>query len=73
MRVTERYNRVDHDTIVYDMTVSDPKAYSQPIVVPQRTMKLKPHQEIEEQPCVWSQENAFAKRIRDPATQTPAK
>jgi hypothetical protein len=73
MRVTERYHRVDHDTILYDMTVTDPTAYSQPIVVPQRIMKLKPRGEIEEQPCVWSQENAFAKRIREPAAQKPAK
>jgi hypothetical protein len=53
--------------------VSDPKAYSKPIVAPQKTMKLKPHEEIEELPCVWSQENEFAKRIREPAAHKPAK
>jgi hypothetical protein len=73
MRVTERYHRVDHDTIVYDMTVTDPKAYTKPIVAQQRIMKLKPHEEIEEQPCVWSLENEFAKRIREPAARNPAK
>jgi len=73
MRVTERYRRVDHDTILYNITVSDPKAYSKPIVAPQKTMKLKPHEEIEELPCVWSQENEFAKRIREPAAHKPAK
>ena len=73
MRVTERYHRVDHDTIVYDMTVTDPMAYTKPIVAPQRIMKLKPHEEIEEQPCVWSLENEFAKRIREPAAHNPAK
>jgi hypothetical protein len=73
MRVTERYRRVDHDTMLYDITVADPKAYTKPIVAPQKTMKLKPHEEIEEQPCVWSQENEFAKRIREPATHNPAK
>jgi hypothetical protein len=36
-------------------------------------MKLKPHEEIEEQPCVWSQENEFTQRIRKPAATTPAK
>jgi hypothetical protein len=73
MRVTERYRRVAHDTMLYDITVADPKAYTKPIVAPQKTMKLKPHEEIEEQPCVWSQENEFAKRIREPATHNPAK
>ncbi len=72
MRVTERYRRVDHDTLLYNITVTDPKAYSKPVPGPQRIFKLKPGAEIEEQPCVWSQENDFAKRIREPAAK-PAK
>jgi hypothetical protein len=36
-------------------------------------MKLKSAEEISEQPCVWSQENEFAQRIRNPATPQPAK
>ena len=67
MRVTERYHRVDHDTILYDITVTDPKAYAKPIVGPQRTMKLRPKEELEELVCVWSDENAFTRRIREPA------
>jgi hypothetical protein len=73
MRITERYHRVDRDTIVYDMTITDPMAYTKPVVAPRRTMKLKSHEEIEEQPCVWSQENEFTQRIREPATHKPAK
>ena len=73
LRVTERYRRVDHDTILYTITVTDPQAYSQPITGPQKTMKLKPHAEIEELPCVWSEENSFAKRIREPAAIKPTK
>jgi hypothetical protein len=69
MLVTERYHRVDRDTIRYDITVYDPKAYTKPIVGPQRTMKLKPDAEIQELPCVWSDENSFAKRIREPAAK----
>ena len=72
MRVTERYQRVDHDTIVYNITVTDPKAYAKPVVGPQRLMKLKPNAEIQELPCVWSEENSFTKRIREPAAK-PAK
>jgi len=73
MRVTERYHRTDHDTILYDITVSDPKAYTRPVVAPQRIMKLRPHQEIEEFVCVASDEQAFSKRINEPATKTPGK
>jgi hypothetical protein len=67
MRVTERYRRVDHDTIVFDLTVTDPTAYTQPVVARQRILKLKPKEEIGEQPCVWSLENEFTQRIRNPA------
>jgi len=73
MRVTERYRRVDHDTILYNITVDDPKAYTRPIVGPQRTMKLRPKAEMEELVCVWSEENSFAKRIREPAAAQPKK
>ena len=68
MHITERYNRVDHDTIIYDLTISDPKAYAKTIVTPHRTLKLKPTGEIAEYPCVWTEENSFTKRIREPAT-----
>ena len=73
MHITERYNRVDHDTIIYDMTISDPEAYARPIVSPQRVLKLKPTGEINEYPCVYSEENEFTQRIREPATPKPAK
>ncbi len=73
MRIVERYRRVDQDTLSYDMTITDPKAYTKPVVTPHRTMKLKPNEEISEQPCVWSQENEFAQRIRNPATPKPGK
>ena len=73
MRVTERYHRVDHDTIVYDITVTDPKAYAQPLVGPHRTMKLRPKDEIGEEICVPSEEKSFANRIGQPAASTPTK
>lgn len=68
MRVTERYQRVDHDTILYDITVSDPKAYTQPIVGPHRPMKLRPKDKIVEEICVPLEEKSFAQRVADPAT-----
>jgi hypothetical protein len=73
MRVTERYHRVDHDTILYDVTISDPKAYTQPIVGPRRTMKLRPHDELVEEICVPSEEKAFTNRIAGPATPKSSK
>jgi len=73
MRVTERYHRVDHDTILYDITVTDPKAYTQPIVGPHRIMKLRPKDELLEEICVPSEEKSFANRIAAPAVPKPSK
>jgi hypothetical protein len=71
MRVTERYQRVDRDTMRYNIRVDDPKAYTKPIVAPERIMKLRPSVELSELPCVWSEENSFTKRIREPAVRRP--
>jgi hypothetical protein len=73
MHTTERYQRVDHDTILYNVTIVDPKAYTKPIEGRHVTFKLRLHVEIEELPCVWSEENAFTKRIREPAAAKPTK
>src|SRR5580700_6256470 len=71
MRVTERYQRVDRNTILYNIRVDDPKAYTKPIIGPERMMKLRSGVEIGELPCVWSEENSFTKRIREPAVGKP--
>jgi hypothetical protein len=73
MRATERFHRVDLDTLEYDITITDPPAYSKPIPGTRRIFKRKPGAELEELPCVWSEENTFAKRIREPAAAKPAK
>jgi hypothetical protein len=68
MRVTERYRRADHDTILYDITITDEKAYMKPIVGPHRIMKLRPKDELIEEICVPSEEKSFADRVAEPAT-----
>lgn len=67
MRVVERYHRVDHDTLTYDVTMTDPEAYTKPWVAATRTIKLRPNTEIPQSFCVYSEESAFTKRIRVPA------
>ncbi len=73
MRITERYRRVNRDTILYDITITDPKTYTAPIVVPQRTMRLRPNDALVEEICVHSEEKSFAERIANPARAKPAK
>ena len=50
LHVTERLRRVDHDTLVDDYTIDDPKAYTKPWTA-QKTFKLKPDWQIKEYVC----------------------
>jgi hypothetical protein len=72
MRITERYRRVDHDNIAYDIVITDPKAYSAPIVGPHRTLELRTQDAMVEEICVPSEEQSFSKRIAEPAVPKPA-
>jgi len=69
MTVEERYRRVDHDTIEFNLTIDDPKTYTKTWYAEPRTIKLKPGVEIPESFCVASEEEEFAKRIREPAAR----
>jgi hypothetical protein len=48
--VIERIRRVDHDTLVDDITIEDPMAYTKPLTN-QQVYKLKPGWEIQEYVC----------------------
>ena len=50
LHVVERIHRVDHDTLVDDFRIEDPKAYTRPWTTSQ-TYKLKPGWEIAEYVC----------------------
>jgi hypothetical protein len=43
MRVVERYQRVDQNTLVIDATVYDPEVLTEPWVVPTQTLELAPY------------------------------
>lgn len=70
LHVIERYQRLDHDTMRLDITVDDPKAYTQSFTA-KRMFKLKPW-DIGEDICSHSDEQHFRQGIVQPAT-TPAK
>ena len=67
MHLTEQYRRVDHDTLELVMTINDPKAYTQPWASNKKTFKLTPKDELRESVCAPSDEDAFTKRMREPA------
>ncbi len=50
LHVIERMRRVDHDTLVDEYTIDDPKAYTKPWTT-QRIFKLKPDWQIQEYVC----------------------
>jgi len=68
MRLEERYQRIDRDTLELSMTLTDPKVFTAPWVADKRIFKLGPKgREIVEQFCVPSQEMEFNRVVRDPA------
>jgi hypothetical protein len=71
-RLEERYRRVDHDTIKFDLTLTDPKAYTHPWVAKGLTANLMTHGldptvEMREDVCVPSVEAKYKEEIREPA------
>jgi hypothetical protein len=67
MRFQERYRRLNRDTMEMSMTLTDPKMYTKPWVSETKTLQLQPKAEIDEVFCVPTEEQAFNKRMRDPA------
>ena len=74
MRLEERWERVDQNTLTLNATINDPKTYTTPFNTIQIVYKLRPPTyELMFSPCVWSEENAFLNRIRKPAAAPPRK
>ncbi len=70
MRVQERYNRPDRNTLTMTFTITDPAYYPQPYVSGVKTHRLnaeKTEDDKIETFCVPSEEEAFNKAIRNPA------
>jgi hypothetical protein len=69
MRIEERFQRVDHDTIESTMTLTDSKAYTMPWVSDKKNWKLTPKQTMREDVCAPSDEETYKKDMRDPAAK----
>lgn len=69
MRIEERFQRVDHDTVKTTMTLTDPKAYTEPWVSEVKTWKLSPKEVMREDLCVPSEEEAYKEEMRVPAAE----
>ena len=73
MRTIERYRRVDPATIQFNLTIVDSKTYTKTWEAEPRLIKPRPGVEILESFCVASEEEEFARRIRQPAAEQTGK
>jgi hypothetical protein len=66
-KVEERYQRMDHDTLEYTVTIDDPKMYTQPFKAITFDLKWNPMQEFEEQLCIPTDMETYMQTIANPA------
>ena len=69
--LTERYRRLNQDTLELQVTIDDPKSYTKPWVSPPKLHKLEPGWEIAEWFCVPDEDKAYDQVIRKPAGARP--
>ncbi len=73
LRVTERYRRDTHDTVIYDVTMEDPEVFTKPWKQ-QATFRLRPGERIREYECIENNEDLlrFEKVLQsDPLFRKP--
>jgi hypothetical protein len=72
MRLTERYHRMNHDTLELQVTIDDPKSYTKAWVSPPKLHKLEAGWEIAEWFCAAEEDKAYDEVVRKPAGVAPA-
>ena len=59
MHLTERYRRLNHDTLEQQIIIDDPKAYTKAWVSPPKLYKLEPGWEIAEWFCIVDEDKVL--------------
>jgi len=67
MQLTERFRRLDRNTMDITFTVVDPKAYTKPLIGQPRTFQTKPQWELEESYCTVEDEQRYFNTVTLPA------
>jgi hypothetical protein len=57
LHVMERYTRVDYDTITYEVTIDDPKAFTKSWSPPPTFLSLRPGERLHEYECIENNED----------------
>jgi hypothetical protein len=71
MHLTERYRRLNHDTLELVITINDPKSYTKTWVSPPKLHKLEPSWEFGEWFCVVDETKTYDDVVRKPAGDAP--
>jgi hypothetical protein len=69
--LTERYRRLNHDTLEQQIIIDDPTVYTKPWVSPPKLHKLEPGWEIAEWFCVLDENKDYDQVVRKPAGVAP--
>ncbi len=67
LHITERYRRVDANTLEIEATLEDPKVLTKPWVVPKQTLVLAPFDQIMQLDCAGSESQALVEAAQSPA------
>jgi len=70
-RLTERYRRLNHDTLEQQIIIEDPKVFTKPWVSPPKLHKLEPGWELAEWFCVLDENHDYDDVVRKPAGVAP--
>jgi len=71
MHLTERYRRLNHDTLEQQIIIDDPKSYTKVWVSPPKLHKLEPTWEIAEWFCATSEVQTYDEQVRKPSGVAP--
>jgi hypothetical protein len=72
MHLTERYRRLNRDTLEMQIIMDDPKAYTKTWISPPRLFKFEPGWELGEFFCVMDEDSAYDEVVRKPAGDATA-
>jgi hypothetical protein len=72
MHLTERYRRLNHDTLELQVIIDDPKSYTKTWVSPPKLHKLELGWEIAEWFCVADEDKVYDETVRKPAGVVPS-
>jgi hypothetical protein len=71
MHLIERYRRIDANNLEIQITMDDPKAYTDKWISAPRVYKREPGWELGEFFCVVDEEDSYSDRVRLPAGTAP--